>query len=205
LKKESHTLKPIDRIPSSELLSDTPMLAASTKLSNATKRLRAQGLILLPVLMLTVCADSGYAAKVAAMLAGAEMPRAQKHESRHEIDHLEEAWRDAILKQNTTAMEGLLAEDYMAITGYGTLQTKEQTLANLRTGRMHFTTLDVSDRKVRFYGTTALVTSLAEVQGTTDEGDISGNYRYTHVYVRDAKGAWKIVSFEASKVREAGK
>jgi ketosteroid isomerase-like protein len=48
------------------------------------------------------------------------------------------------------------------------------------------------------------VTSLAEVQGTTADGDLSGSYRYTHVYVRDAQGAWKIVSFEASRIREAG-
>jgi ketosteroid isomerase-like protein len=48
------------------------------------------------------------------------------------------------------------------------------------------------------------VTSLAEVQGTTAEGDISGSYRYTRVYVRDAQGEWKIVSFEASRIRDPG-
>ena len=133
-----------------------------------------------------------------------QMPRGQKHEIRHEIDHLEEAWRDAILKQDFTAMGTLLADDYMAITAYGTLQTKEQALANLRSGRMHFTSLDVSDRKIRFYGKTALVTSKVEIKGTTPEGDISGGYRYTRVYVRDAQGAWKIVSFEASRIREPG-
>jgi ketosteroid isomerase-like protein len=84
------------------------------------------------------------------------------------------------------------------------VQNKEQALANLRSGRVHFTTLNVTDRKVRFYGTTALVTSQAEVQGTTGEGDISGSFRYTRVYVRDARGKWKIVSFEASKIREPG-
>ena len=134
----------------------------------------------------------------------AGMPRAQKHESRHEIDQLEETWREAILKSNTTVMDGLLADDYMAITASGMLQTKEQALTSLRAGRMHFTTLDISDRKVRFYGTTALVTSLAEVQGTTNDGEVSGSYRYTRVYVKDAQGAWKIVSFEVSKIREPG-
>jgi ketosteroid isomerase-like protein len=48
------------------------------------------------------------------------------------------------------------------------------------------------------------VTSLAEVKGTAGDGDISGSYRYTRVYVRDAQGAWKIVSFEASRIREPG-
>ena len=67
-----------------------------------------------------------------------------------------------------------------------------------------FHSLDITDRKVRFYGTTAVVTSLANIQATTPEGKVTGNYRYTHVYVRDAQGDWKIVSFEASRVREPG-
>jgi ketosteroid isomerase-like protein len=133
------------------------------------------------------------------------MPRAQKHEGRHEIDQLEEAWRNAILKADTVAMGALLADDYMGITAHGTLQTKEQTLSRIASGRAHYTALELSDRKVRFYGTTALVTSLAQVTGSNADGeDISGSFRYTRVYVRNAQGKWKIVSFEASRIREAG-
>jgi ketosteroid isomerase-like protein len=127
-----------------------------------------------------------------------------KHEVRHEIDQLEEAWRNAILKSDTAAMSALLADDYIAITSTGTLQTKEEALTNLRTRRMHITNLDVSDRKVRFYGNTAVVNSLAEVSGVNAEGDVTGSFRYTRVYVRDAQGHWKIVSFEASRIREPG-
>jgi ketosteroid isomerase-like protein len=134
----------------------------------------------------------------------AALPRTQKHESRHEIDHLEETWRNAVLQANTATLESLLADDYMAITASGTLQSKEEALANVRSGLTHFTTLEISDRKVRFYGTTALVTSLAEVTATTPEGELSGSYRYTRVYVRDVHGKWKIVSFEASRIREPG-
>ena len=133
-----------------------------------------------------------------------EMRRAQRHESRHEIDQLEEDWRTAILTSDTAAMAALLADDYMAITASGTLQTREQALANLGSGRIHFTSLELLDRKVRFYGKTALVTSLAEVTGSNAEGDISGSFRYTRVYVRNDRGEWKIVSFEASRIRNAG-
>ena len=132
------------------------------------------------------------------------MPRTQKHEVRHEIDQMEETWREALLKSDIAVMETLLADDYIAITASGTLETKEQTLADLRGGRMHITSLELSDRKVRFYGTTALVTSRADVAGTTQEGDISGSHRYTRVYVRDKRGAWKIVSFEVSPIRAPG-
>jgi ketosteroid isomerase-like protein len=130
------------------------------------------------------------------------MPRGERHEVRHEIDHLEDHWRDAILNRNIAAMDTLLASDYMAITANGTLESKEETLARMRSGAVRITSIDVTDRKVRFYGATALVTSRAEVSGTTPEGELKGAYRYTRVYVRDAGGIWRIVSFEASRIRE---
>ncbi len=130
------------------------------------------------------------------------MPRAERHESRHEIDQLEQTWRDAVMNRSVSAMENLLADDYIAITPNGTLQSKEQTLANLRAGTLHIKSLDFSDRKVRFYGQTALVTSRAEVTGTNGETTLSGSYRYTRVYIRNSQGKWKIVSFEASRIRD---
>ncbi|MGO8758116.1 MAG: nuclear transport factor 2 family protein [Terracidiphilus sp.] len=132
------------------------------------------------------------------------MPLGQKHETRHEIDQLEDEWRDAILTSNFKALQSLLADDYIAITPSGTLQSRDEALENLRSRRVHFTVLDLTDRKVRFYGSTAVVTSLAEIQASTPDGQVSGNYRYTRVYVRDPQGAWKIVSFEANRVREPG-
>ena len=129
------------------------------------------------------------------------MPRSERHESRHEIDQLEQAWKDAVMHRNASTMENLLADDYIAITPNGTLQSKDQTLANLRSGSVQIKSLEFSDRKVRFYGQTALVTSRAEVSGSNLEGDFSGAYRYTRVYVRNSQGKWKIVSFEASRIR----
>jgi len=110
---------------------------------------------------------------------------AQKHESRHEIDQLEDGWRTAALSGDVKTMDSLLADDYMAITAAGTLQSRDETLANLRSGRLHFT-------------------SLATIEATNPEGPVTGDYRYTHVYVRNAEGQWKIVSSEASHVRKPG-
>ena len=90
-----------------------------------------------------------------------------------------------------------------SITPNGTLQSKDQTLANLRSGATQIKSIEFSDRKVRFYGQTALVTSRAEVSGTNGDANFSGSYRYTRVYVRNAQGKWKIVSFEASRIRDA--
>jgi len=134
----------------------------------------------------------------------AAIAQVQKHEAHHEIEQLEDEWRNALLTSNAKEMETLLADDYIAITPSGTVQTKEETLEGLRAGRVHFKTLTITDRKVRFYGSTAVVTSLAEIQATTSDGHVEGKYRYTRVYAIDAQGQWRIVSFEASRVREPG-
>ncbi len=131
-------------------------------------------------------------------------PKPQHHEARHEIDRLEEAWRTAVLHADVTALSSLLADDYMGITSSGTLQTKDELLAAFRSGKVHFTVLDLSDRKIRFYGATALVNCRAEVEGTNSEGTVSGSYRYTRVYIRQPGGAWKIVSFEVNHIRSPG-
>jgi uncharacterized protein (TIGR02246 family) len=132
------------------------------------------------------------------------MPRTQKHEGRRVIDQLEAAWRSAVLKSDTVAMSSLLADDYTAISPSGTLQTKDQTLANMRSHATQLTTIEITDRKVRFYGTTALVTSRADVSGTSAGGEFTESFRYTRVYARNAQGKWKIVSFEASRIRVPG-
>jgi len=190
--------KCIDRCACLELPSDTQIRVTVMTFPMPIRQRNLQFLhFLLPLFLL--CALGG---PPAAAQHQAGMHRAQKHESRHEIDLLEDAWRKALLNADRAALESLLSDDYMAITASGTLQNKEQALANLSGGRIRFNSLELSDRKVRFYGATALVTSLATVSATKSEGEVSGSFRYTRVYVRDPRGAWKIVSFEASRIRE---
>jgi ketosteroid isomerase-like protein len=129
-------------------------------------------------------------------------PRAQNHVYRHEIEQMEEQWRTAMLSHNSTAMEKLLADDFTGITAVGAIQTRDQIITSLNTGTLQISSLAISERKVRVYGSTAVVTSVAEVTGTKANSELTGRYRYTRVYVRNEQGEWKIVSFEASRIQE---
>jgi ketosteroid isomerase-like protein len=157
------------------------------------------------LLALTACAPALFALlQHAGVPQHPGLPRGEKHEGRRDIDQMEEAWRKAVLTGDVSVMDGLLADDYIGITPNGMLQTKEEALTWLRNQRRHITDLELSDTKVRFYGATALVTSFAHVTGVNAEGDAIGDFRYTRVYVRNAQGQWKIVSFEASRIRLPG-
>ncbi len=188
----------IDRQTIATILSDTPMSGAVNKFfvpcsALIDSRPLAGRMVAMALVLAFGCG-----------LLHAGQNKINKHENRNEILQLEDVWRTAMLKADTAAMATLLADDYIAITAAGTLQTKDEAINNLRTHHVRFTTLDITERKVRFYGNTALVNSVAFVQGTTTDGDVSGSYRYTRVYVRDAQDKWKIVSFEASRIRQPG-
>ena len=127
--------------------------------------------------------------------------RGDKHEQHKEVEAIENQWRQAMLNNDVGDMDKLLADDYIAITANGTIETKAQSLAVRKAGTVRITKMDVSDTKVRIYGDTAVVTSRAEINGSNGASDVSGHYRYTRVY-NYRLGKWKIVSFEASRMRD---
>ncbi len=129
------------------------------------------------------------------------LPRREQRAIHKEIEALEQQWREAIINNNVSTMNHLLADDYIGITSNGTIETKAQVLAQSRAGTVRISKLDLSDIHVRVYGDTAVVTSVADLVGTNGASDISGEYRYTRVYNRRL-GQWKIVSFEASRMHD---
>ena len=127
----------------------------------------------------------------------------QRKETRKEIERLEAACRQAALQGDAAAFDRLTADDYIGISPNGTFETKQQLLAALSSGKMHFRKIDYSDTKIRIYGDTAVVTTTADVEGSNDSvRDFTGKYRYTRVYTRhNPTGTWRIVSFESSRVK----
>ncbi len=116
---------------------------------------------------------------------------------------LEEQWRQAQVSGDVATMDKLLSEDYVGISMTGQVNTKTQQLDRLRTRTLQLTKINLSDMKVKLLGlnaNVAIVTSLAEVEGTADGANVQGLYRYTRVYQRMPNGAWKITNFEATRV-----
>src|SRR5215831_199826 len=86
----------IDPRDNSRLLSVSPMGMRKAAFSVVSKRLSI-GLLLAVFGAAPMCA----------------MPHKERHEVRHQIENLEKAWCTAILHGNVSAMDTLLADDYM--------------------------------------------------------------------------------------------
>jgi ketosteroid isomerase-like protein len=124
----------------------------------------------------------------------------RKDEYKHQVEKLEEVWRTAQLNGDADAMDKLLSDDYVGITMTGQVVTKTQQLERMRSRNTVLTKISLSDVKVKMIGTTAIVTSQADVDGTNDGQPMHGTYRYTRVYSRLPSGTWKITNFEATRV-----
>lgn len=122
----------------------------------------------------------------------------RKRTEREQIVALEHDWQEAALNEDIPAMDKLLSEDYLGITATGEVVTKTQQLDHMRTRRFSITSLHTSELKIKLVGNIAIVTSFAEVEGTSDGEPLKGAYRYTRVYQRVASGIWKITSFEVT-------
>lgn len=127
-------------------------------------------------------------------------PHPQPRQIVHIIEKLERMWQQAELTGNTATMTNMLSEDYLGIYGDGTLATKAETIDSFKKGKTKFSHIHTWDRKIRVFGSTAVVVSKAQVTGEHEGESLSGYYRYTRVYHR-RNGVWRIVSFEASASR----
>ncbi len=128
-----------------------------------------------------------------------------KRDYKHEVEAMEEQWRQAQLTDDAGAMDRLLSDDYVGISMNGEVTTKAQQLDRTRSRSLVLTKIERSDVKVKILGKVAIVTSLASVEGVDGALPITGLYRYTRVYQRLPGGTWKITNFELTRVPARGR
>jgi ketosteroid isomerase-like protein len=122
--------------------------------------------------------------------------REHKRAERAQIVALEKEWQKAALADDFPAMDKLLSDDYLGITATGEVLTKTQQLARMRDRKFMLTKLEISDTRIKLVGNIAIVTCLAQVEGTSEDEALHGAYRYTRVYQRLSGNVWKVTNFE---------
>lgn len=117
-----------------------------------------------------------------------------------EIRRLEKELIEAILRRDSAYLNRILADDLTTITPFGDLLGK-QVMANIDANDDLVNQSIVTDEiEVRVYGDdAAVVTGRATVVSRFKDRDLSGQYRYTRVYVRQQEN-WQIVAYQATRI-----
>ena len=138
---------------------------------------------------------------VALACAAPSFAQSSTAQAEKEIRAAEHLWNEARVKADVAALDRLLADGWTVTHGGGTMDTKAQYLADLKSGDRKFSA-DVKEDQVtiRFFGDTAVVAGLSDSK-VTFKGQVQGGpLRFTRVYVR-RDGRWQMVVSHATSRR----
>ena len=116
-----------------------------------------------------------------------------------QIRRLEKELIAAILKHDSSTLNSILADDLTAITPMGDLFDK-QKMANIDENLVQ-ESIETDEIQVRVFDNAAVVTGRARVKGRFKDEDISGQFRYTRVYVRQQE-RWQMVAYQATRIKQ---
>ena len=133
-----------------------------------------------------------------------QKPAAAASDVEQTLVKLEREATAALIKRDAASFGRIFAEDAVLTSPDGTVQTKAQLLADVKSGNLVLESSDIADMKVHVHGETALVT-----YSTTDKvrykgQDVSGRYRWMDVFVRRS-GTWQIVASQGTPIQSAPK
>ncbi|MGM9481455.1 nuclear transport factor 2 family protein [Roseateles sp. NT4] len=115
-----------------------------------------------------------------------------------------DAWDQAIVRKDRTAIEANMAADFRQIDGRGNVETKASFVEGLVSPDLVIDPYTVEDFEVRVYGDTALLSGRTRMTGKYQGEAFKSHYRYIDIYVKRG-GAWKIVSVQISRIPEPDK
>src|ERR1700736_1364349 len=105
----------------------------------------------------------------------------------------------AVVKGDVATLEKQTSDDYSLINMNGQMSGKAQMVNAFKTGQSKLTSDELSDMKVRVYGSTAVITGKADVKGMLGGKDATGQILFTRVYVKK-NGQWQSVAFLQTRV-----
>jgi hypothetical protein len=118
-----------------------------------------------------------------------------------ELERLETVWNEAHERGDADALEKLWADDMEVAVPKMPVMTKANVLKFARSGRMKFLSYKTSDVRFRVYDNAAAVTGRVQRMRSMNAQEISDDWRFTKMYVRDG-GQWRVVSFHASEAAQ---
>jgi ketosteroid isomerase-like protein len=115
-----------------------------------------------------------------------------------ELERLETVWNEAHERGDAAALDALWADDLVVAVPRMKVMTKADALSFARSGRMKFLRYRTSDLRVRVYDNAAVVTGRLQRTRSSNGHEISDDWRFTKVYVRQGN-QWRVVAFHASE------
>jgi ketosteroid isomerase-like protein len=110
---------------------------------------------------------------------------------------LDTEYQAAVQGNDAATMDRILADDFVLVTGRGTIYTKANLLEGARAKKVIYEHQEDSQQKVRVWGNTAVITALLWAKGTNQGKPFEYRLWFSDTHVRTLAG-WRCVFGQAS-------
>lgn len=107
-------------------------------------------------------------------------------------------WAESVASGDTSALERILADDFMGVDPQGNFYDKAKMIANTREAPKYFASNQIGKVTVRFFGTTAVAQGEESWVRRTGE---RGRFVWTDTWVY-RNGRWQIVAAQDASVKD---
>jgi len=117
------------------------------------------------------------------------------------IMKMEQELTDAIIKGDMSVYDKYTADNTFFTDPGGALMSKAQTMALFKSGDFKLESSKIDGMKVQMFGNTVIATYTTTDKGMIKGKDISGQYRWTDVFVKMG-GKWKMVASQGTPIMQ---
>ena len=110
---------------------------------------------------------------------------------------LDTEYQAAVKANDALTMDRILADDFILVTGRGTVFTKEDLLTSARNKDVIYQHQEDTEQTVRIWGDTAVVTALLWQKGTNKGKPFDDKLWFSDTYIRTPTG-WRYAFGQAS-------
>jgi len=118
-------------------------------------------------------------------------------EDRAIVERLDLRYQAAVARNDVRTMDEILAEDFALVSSTGRVYSKSDLLNEARSGQFQYDRQDDTDRTVRVWGDTAVVTALLWAKGREAGKPFAYRVWFSDTYAR-IDGTWRYVLGHAS-------
>jgi ketosteroid isomerase-like protein len=110
-----------------------------------------------------------------------------------------EGFNRALTTHDLDALSAIYADDYMLVRPDGSVLGKEDVLRDLGAGGLRFTSIDLTNVRVRIYDQTALLTGDSRTVTSRNGDAMSAHIRLLAVYVQD-RSRLRLAHFQSASL-----
>jgi ketosteroid isomerase-like protein len=122
---------------------------------------------------------------------------ANRQDDQKTLATLDADYQKAVEQNDTKTMARILADDFILVEGDGTVSTKADLLKDAASGETKYEHQVDSERTIRVWGDTAVVTAKLWVKGLEDGKQVDYYLWFSDTYIRKPAG-WSYVFGQAS-------